>query len=79
MCTLYEHVVTCVRVQLLASWSTTTVCKNMINPVPLAGGMQGEGEMSYDFSVGFVVEVEEDAEARVCKDDMCEFGENVIV
>lgn len=74
---LYEHVVTCLRVQLLASWSTTTICENMINPVP--GGIQGKGEMSYDFSVSFVVEVKKDAKARVCKDDMCEFGENVIV
>jgi hypothetical protein len=48
----------------------------MIDPVP--GGIRGEGKVSYDISVDFVVEVEEDAEASVCKDGMCGFGEDVI-
>jgi hypothetical protein len=34
--------------------------------------------VSYGISVDFVVEVEEDAKADVCKDGMCGFGENVI-
>jgi hypothetical protein len=49
----------------------------MIDPVP--SGIRGEGKASYGISVGFVVEVEEDAEADLCKDGMCWFGENVIV
>jgi hypothetical protein len=49
----------------------------MIDPVP--SGIWGEGKVGYGFSVRFVVEVEEDAEASVSKDDMCGFGENVIV
>jgi hypothetical protein len=49
----------------------------MIDPVP--SGIRGEGKVSYRISVDFVVEVEEDAEASVCKDDMCRFRENVIV
>ena len=49
----------------------------MIYPVP--GGIRGEGKVSYRISVDFIVEVEEDAEAGVCKDGMCGFGENVIV
>src|SRR6266849_3517466 len=49
----------------------------MIDPVP--GGIRCEGKLSYRISVGFVAEVEEDAEASVRKDGMCGFGENVIV
>jgi len=49
----------------------------MIDPVP--SGIWGEGKVSYGISVDFVVEVEEDAEANVCKDGVCGFGENVIV
>jgi hypothetical protein len=49
----------------------------MIDPVP--SGIRGEGRVSYDLSVDFVVEVEDDAEANVCKAGMCRFGENVIV
>jgi hypothetical protein len=49
----------------------------MIDPVP--SGIRGEGKVSYGISIDFVVEVEEDAEASVCKDGMCGFGENVIV
>jgi hypothetical protein len=39
----------------------------------------GKGKVSYRISVDFVIEVEEDTEAGVCKDGMCGFGENVIV
>jgi hypothetical protein len=49
----------------------------MIDPVP--SGIRDEGKVSYRISVDFIVEVEEDAEANVCKDGMCRFGENVIV
>jgi hypothetical protein len=49
----------------------------MTDPVP--GGIRDEGKMSYRIPVDFVVEVEEDAEASVCKDGMCGFGENVII
>jgi hypothetical protein len=47
----------------------------MIDPVP--GSIRGEGKVGYRISVDFVVEVEEDAEASVCKDDMCGFREDV--
>jgi hypothetical protein len=47
----------------------------MIDPVP--SGIRGEGKVSYGISVNFVVETE-DAEASVCKDGICGFGENVI-
>jgi hypothetical protein len=49
----------------------------MIDPVP--SGIRGEGKVSYGISVDFIIEVEEDTEASVCKDGMCGFGENVIV
>src|SRR6266576_266406 len=49
----------------------------MIDPVP--SGIRGEGKVSYGISVGFVVEVEEDAQTSMCKDGMCGFRENVIV
>jgi len=49
----------------------------MIDPVP--GGIRGEGKVSYGISVGFVIEVEEDADASVCEGGMCGFGENMIV
>ena len=49
----------------------------MINPVP--SGVRSEGELTYRVSVDFFVEVEKDTEAGMCKDDMCGFGENVIV
>jgi hypothetical protein len=52
----------------------------MIDPV--LSGIWGEGKvssLSYHISVDLVVEVKEDAEARVCKDCMCGFGKNVIV
>jgi hypothetical protein len=47
----------------------------MIDPVP--GSIRGKGKAGYRISVDFVVEVEEDAEASVCKDGMCGFGEDV--
>jgi len=46
---------------------------------PMSGGIGGEGEISYGISVDFVIEFEEDTEARVCEDGMCRLGENVIV
>jgi len=49
----------------------------MIGPVP--SGIRSEGEMNYGISVDFVVEVEKDTEANVCKDGMCGFGEHVKV
>jgi hypothetical protein len=49
----------------------------MIDPVP--SGIRGEGKGAYGIPVDFVVEMEEDAQASVCKDGMCGFGENVIV
>jgi hypothetical protein len=49
----------------------------MVHPVPR--GIRGEGEVTNGVSVDFVIEVEEDTEAGVCKDGMCRFGENVIV
>src|SRR6266852_425916 len=49
----------------------------MNDPVP--SGIRGEGKVSCGISVDFVVEVEQDAEASVCKDGMCGFGENVII
>jgi hypothetical protein len=49
----------------------------VVDPVP--GSIQGEGEMSYDISVDFVIELKEDAKASVCKDGVRRFGENVVV
>jgi hypothetical protein len=46
---------------------------------PLRSGIWGEGKVSYRISVDLVVELEKDAEARVCKDGMCGFGNKVIV
>ena len=46
---------------------------------PVSGGIRGEGKVAYGISVDFVIESEENAEASVGKDDMCRFGENVIV
>ncbi len=45
----------------------------------MPSGIQNEGKLSYGISVDFVVEVEKDTKVGVCKDDMCRFGENVIV
>jgi hypothetical protein len=49
----------------------------MIDPV--LSGIWGEGKASYGISVDFVIELEEDTEAGMCKDSMRRFGENVIV
>jgi hypothetical protein len=49
----------------------------MVNPVPR--GIQGEGEVGYDISVDFVIELEEDTEASVGNDGVRRLGENVIV
>ena len=46
---------------------------------PVSGGIQGEGKVAYGISVDFVIELEEDSEAGVCKDGMRRFGENVII
>jgi hypothetical protein len=46
---------------------------------PALCGVRGEGKVNYDILVDLVVEVEEDAEASMCKDGMCGFGENVII
>jgi hypothetical protein len=48
----------------------------MIDPVPR--GIWGEGKVTYRISVDFVVELEKDSEASMCKDGMRWFGENVI-
>ena len=49
----------------------------MVDPVPR--GVWGEGEMTYGIPVDFVIELEEDTEACVCKDGVRRFRENVIV
>jgi len=46
---------------------------------PVSGSIGGEGKISYGISVDFVIELEEDTEARVCENGMCRLGENVIV
>jgi len=45
---------------------------------PVSGGIKGKGTATYSISVDFVIELEEDAEAGVCKDGMRRFGENMI-
>jgi hypothetical protein len=49
----------------------------MVDPVPCC--IQGEGEMTYGISVDFIIELEEDTQASMCKNGMRRFGENVIV
>jgi hypothetical protein len=49
----------------------------MLDPVPR--GVRGKRKVTYGISVDLVIELEEDAEASVCKDDMRRFRENVIV
>jgi hypothetical protein len=46
---------------------------------PVTRGIRGEGKVTYDISVHFVIELEEDTEASVCKDGVRRLGENVIV
>jgi hypothetical protein len=48
----------------------------MIDPVP--SGIRREGKVSYGISVDFVIELEKDAEASLCKGGMGMFRENVI-
>ena len=45
---------------------------------PVSGGIRSEGKVSYGISFGFVIELEEDAEASVSKESVGRFGENVI-
>jgi hypothetical protein len=45
---------------------------------PVSGGIRREGEVTYRISVNFFIEFEKDAEAGVCKEGMCGFGEYVI-
>jgi hypothetical protein len=45
---------------------------------PVSGRIWGEGRVTYGISVDFVIELEEDTEAGVCKDGMRRFGGNVI-
>jgi hypothetical protein len=42
---------------------------------PVSGGIPGEGKVAYGISFGFVIKFEQ----GICKDDVCGFGENVIV
>jgi hypothetical protein len=49
----------------------------MIDPV--SGGIRSKGKATYAIPVDFVIELEEDTEAGVCKDGMRRFWENVIV
>jgi hypothetical protein len=46
---------------------------------PVSSGIRGEGKVTYGSSVDFVIELEEDTEASVCKDGMGRFEEDVIV
>jgi hypothetical protein len=48
----------------------------MVNPI--LGCVRGKGKVGNDILVDFVVEVEEDTEAGMCKDGMRRFWENVI-
>ena len=48
----------------------------MIDPV--LGGIRGEGNARYNISADFVIELEEYAEASICKRGMRRFGEDVI-
>jgi hypothetical protein len=45
---------------------------------PVLGGVRDEGKVAYGIFVDFVVKLEEDTEAGVCKDGMRRFRENVI-
>jgi len=46
---------------------------------PMSGGIRREWEVAYGITVDFVIELEEDTEAGVCKDSMRGFTEYVIV
>jgi hypothetical protein len=45
---------------------------------PVSSGIAGEGKVTYGISVDYIVELEEDTKAGVCKGGMRRFGENVI-
>jgi len=45
---------------------------------PILSGIPCEGKVRYGVSIDFVIELNEDAEACMCKERMCRFGENVI-
>jgi hypothetical protein len=49
----------------------------MVDPVPR--GIRGEGKVTHRIFVNFVIELEEDTEASVCKGGMRRFRENVII
>ncbi len=49
----------------------------MVDLVP--GSIQREGKVSHCISVSFVIELEQDTQANVCKDGMHQFREDVIV
>ena len=49
----------------------------MVDPVPR--GIPGEGKATYGISVDFVIELEEDTQASVCKDGMRGFVKNMII
>jgi hypothetical protein len=44
---------------------------------PMSSGIWCEGKLIYGISVDFVAELEEDAEASMCENGVCRFGENV--
>jgi hypothetical protein len=46
---------------------------------PVSSGIRGEGKAVYGISVDFVIKLEEDSKAGVCKDRMRRFEDNVIV
>jgi hypothetical protein len=46
---------------------------------PVSSGIWCEGKVIYGISVDFVVKLEKDSEAGVCKGGVRRFGENVIV
>jgi hypothetical protein len=44
---------------------------------PISSGTWSEGKAMYGISVDFVIELEEDTEADMCKNSMCGPGKNV--
>jgi hypothetical protein len=46
---------------------------------PVSRGIQSEGKVMDGISVDFVIELKEDTEASVCKDDMRRFGKDMVV
>ena len=45
----------------------------------MSGGIWCEREMAYGISIDFVIELDEDTEASICKGGMGRLGEDVIV